>query len=106
MDDSDGSVQAAALREAREESGMDDLQLVHDSLFDVDAHLIPARHNEPEHTHYDLRFLFQAQHHDFCISDESHDLAWVELSTLTSENNNASISRMAKKTFRTKYNAK
>jgi 8-oxo-dGTP pyrophosphatase MutT (NUDIX family) len=101
MEDGDVSVQAAALREAREESGMHDLRLVHDSLFDVDAHLIPTRHNEPEHTHYDLRFLFQTQRLDVSISEESHDLAWIDLSTLTEEKNNISINRMAKKTLRT-----
>ncbi|MBC3919587.1 NUDIX hydrolase [Undibacterium sp. CY18W] len=100
VDDGDISIQAAATREAREESGIQDLQLLHATLFDVDAHAIPARHNEPGHYHYDLRFLFQALHLDFCVSDESHDLAWVPLSTLVSDDNNASVSRMAKKTLK------
>ncbi|MFZ6759943.1 NUDIX hydrolase [Undibacterium sp. Ji50W] len=100
MDDDDISVQAAATREAREESGIQDLQLLHTALFDVDAHAIPARPNEPGHYHYDLRFLFQARHLDFCVSDESHDLAWVPLATLANDSNNKSISRMAKKVFK------
>jgi len=95
--DDDVSIQAAAAREASEESGIRDLQMLQAALFDVDAHAIPARPIEPAHYHYDLRFLFQAQHLDFCVSDESHDLAWVPLSTLVSDDNNASISRMAKK---------
>ncbi|MFZ6658436.1 NUDIX hydrolase [Undibacterium sp. TJN19] len=106
MDADDASVQAAATREAQEESGMHDLHLVHSALFDVDAHNIPARQNEPEHYHYDLRFLLQAQRLDFSVSEESHDLAWVDLSTLTDEKNNISISRMAKKTLQTKHDAK
>lgn len=98
-DDADTSIQAAATREAREESGMTDLLLLGDTLFDIDVHPIPARGSEPAHDHYDLRFLFQAQHVDFTVSEESHDLAWVALTTLAADEGNASVSRMARKSL-------
>lgn len=98
-DDADTSIQAAAAREAREESGMADLRLLSDALFDVDVHPIPARGDEPAHYHHDLRFLFQAQHADFTVSEESHALAWVPLATLAAEDGNASVARMARKSL-------
>jgi 8-oxo-dGTP pyrophosphatase MutT (NUDIX family) len=51
-----------ALREAREETGIDDLVL-HPSAprpLDVDVHPIPARDAEPAHRHLDLRYLVVA----------------------------------------------
>ena len=98
-EDDDDSIQVAAAREAREESGMTDLRLLSDALFDVDVHPIPARASEPAHYHYDLRFLFQAQHVDFNVSEESHDLAWVALTTLAAEDGNVSVARMARKSL-------
>lgn len=98
-EDGDASIQAAAMREAREESGIADLQLLSAALFDVDVHPIPARADEPAHHHYDLRFLFQAPHDSFSVSDESHDLAWVALATLAQDAENASVTRMARKSL-------
>ena len=97
----DASIQSAAEREAREESGIIDLQLCSDALFDVDVHPIPARNGEAAQYHYDLRFLFQAGSEVFCVSEESHDLAWIELSQLANDNSNESVSRMARKTLKT-----
>ena len=99
VDDEDASIQAAAMREAREESGIDGLQLLSAALFDVDVHPIPARENEPAHFHYDLRFLFQAVNDSVSVSDESHALAWVALNALAQDTENASVSRMARKSL-------
>ncbi len=54
-----GDVSKTALREAREETGLQ-VALASETLLDVDAHVIPARKSEPEHTHLDCRFLVQA----------------------------------------------
>lgn len=67
---------AVALREAEEESGIRDITAVSNDIFDVDIHLIPARPGEPEHFHYDIRYLLRAPHEQFVISDESDALAW------------------------------
>ena len=48
-----------ALREAREETGIEALQLHPDAPrpLDVDVHAIPARGSEPAHLHLDLRYV-------------------------------------------------
>jgi len=90
---------AAALREAREESGLQGLRLVDDKLFDLDIHTIPARADTPAHDHYDLRFLVEADDAaTLVVSDESHDLAWVALTDLASFTDEESQHRMARKT--------
>src|SRR5678809_693761 len=80
---------SASWREAREESGLQDLQLLTPHIFDVDIHAIPARKDEPEHFHYDIRYAFQADRHaELIVTSESRELAWVALNgieTLTTE---------------------
>ena len=77
--DGDPDVLRVALREAREESGIDDIRALSPEIYDIDIHTIPARPatGEPEHLHYDVRYLVQAGHERFAISDESDALAWV-----------------------------
>ncbi len=58
----DETAEQVALREAREETGLDEL-LLHPEAprpFDVDIHSIPERPGEPAHEHLDLRFLVLA----------------------------------------------
>lgn len=89
----------AALREAREESGLSQLDLVTAGLFDLDIHPIPARGDTPGHDHYDLRFLVVADDTSpLVISDESTALAWVDLSGLGRYTEEESQIRMARKT--------
>lgn len=94
----DQSIQDAATREALEESGINDLYLLDRKLFDIDVHLIPARKGDPDHYHYDFRFVFQANTRAFSVSEESHSLAWIAISDITAEVADESIIRMAKKT--------
>ncbi len=88
-----------ALREGREESGLAELRpLLDGAIFDVDVHLIPARKQEPEHYHYDVRFLFEADRQAaLTISDESHDLAWMPLDEIEAQSDDESILRMVRK---------
>ena len=80
-------VEEVALREAREESGLAQFEIVpiHGTLmpFDLDVHVIPARYDahgrmiEDAHEHHDIRFLFIAQGSDeISVSEESHDVKW------------------------------
>ena len=72
-----------ALREACEESGLQDLVLMGSvpiNPFDLDIHRIPARQEVPAHYHYDIRFLLLADDaKPIQCSAESNDLRWVSL---------------------------
>jgi 8-oxo-dGTP pyrophosphatase MutT (NUDIX family) len=96
--DGDGDVIRVALKEAGEETGIDDWRLISKEIFDIDIHVIPGRKDEPEHYHYDVRFLFVAQaNEDYIVSEESHDLAWVELNKLSDYTDEFSMHRMCNK---------
>jgi 8-oxo-dGTP pyrophosphatase MutT (NUDIX family) len=91
-----------AMKEAQEESGLKTLKMVDIKIFDIDKHIIPARKDVPEHYHYDVRFLIEADITDSLqISEESKDLAWISYE-LAEElvNYNPSIMRMLEKTSR------
>lgn len=97
--DGDPDLLAVALREAREESGLTRLRTVSAAPFDVDRHLIPERKGVPEHFHYDLRFMIEADPTEpLVISNESKDLGWVDVAKVTSLNPEESMARMVRKT--------
>lgn len=75
--DGNSNVLQVALREVQEESGIEHINPLSESIFDIDIHPIPARGNEPEHYHYDVRFIIQANTEAYIVSPESHDLAWI-----------------------------
>ena len=79
-DPGESSGEAVALREAREETGIDGLVL-HPRAprpLDVDVHEIPARGEEPAHLHLDLRYLVVAPAAAALrrAAAESDDLRW------------------------------
>jgi 8-oxo-dGTP pyrophosphatase MutT (NUDIX family) len=97
--DGDPDLLNVALREAEEESGLTKLRVVSAELFDVDRHLIPARKDEPEHWHFDLRFMIEADPADpLIVTNESKDLAWVNVDQVISLNSSESMARMVRKT--------
>ena len=99
--DGDLDLLAVAGREGREESGLGSLRLVSAALFDVDRHWIPARKTEAAHWHYDLRFMFEADPAEpLVVSEESKELAWVEIARMADYNAEESMLRMARKTLR------
>jgi 8-oxo-dGTP pyrophosphatase MutT (NUDIX family) len=96
--DGDEDIVGVAFREAEEETGVKHFRLLHEGIFDIDIHPIPARADFPAHDHYDVRFLLEADKNEkLIISEESHDLAWVPLSNLAQFNNSHSLLRMAEK---------
>lgn len=97
--DGDPDLARVAWREAQEESGLGRVRLVSPQIFDLDRHLIPARKQDPEHYHYDLRFFFEADPGEpLTVSSESKDLAWVELEQVVALNPEESMARMVRKT--------
>ena len=96
--DGDRDLRRAATREAEEESGLASIHLVEDEILDVDIHPIPAHGAEPPHDHYDVRFLFEADPDDpLTVSDESHDLAWVQVDELMRFSHEESLHRAVRK---------
>lgn len=88
-----------ARKEADEESGLSHIEVLDNSLFDVDSHWIPARGEVPAHWHHDLRFWFLADPAEaFVVSEESLDLAWVEVDKVETLNPEESMLRMVRKT--------
>lgn len=99
--DGDPDVRRAALREAREESGLTSLRFVADGIYDLDVHAIPARPGEPAHEHFDVRFAFEADPAEpLVVSAESKELAWIELDALPAYGADESVLRLARKTER------
>jgi 8-oxo-dGTP pyrophosphatase MutT (NUDIX family) len=79
-----GDMEQSALREAREETGLDvALHPTAPRPLDVDVHVIPARKVEPEHRHLDVRYLViaknpEALQHDPNESFGAQWLSWEE----------------------------
>ncbi|KRG70959.1 NUDIX hydrolase [Pseudoxanthomonas dokdonensis] len=95
--DGDCDMAQVALKEAREESGLPDLALESDAIFDLDRHWIPERAEVPGHWHYDVRYVIRAGSDErFVVSEESLQLAWREIPPLL-DDADPSMARMAGK---------
>ncbi len=95
-----------AMKEAEEETGLKNLRLISEEIFDIDAHSV--KHDEnPEHIHYDVRFLFEADDTEELILEEgkAKEVKWVPLEDIQNlVNNEESIMRMLDKTLWLKQN--
>ncbi len=94
--DGDGDLAQVALREAEEETGLRGLR-VSPQVFDLDRHRIPARGDEAEHWHYDVRFVVQAGDDErFVVMPEAKALAWRTMEEIAADGSvDASVRRMA-----------
>ncbi len=98
--DGDGCISRVALTEVHEESGISKIELLSESIFDIDIHPIPRIGDVPEHLHFDVRYLCVAGNTRYVVSEESHDLAWAPITGISEFTGDASVIRMADKWLR------
>jgi len=96
--DGDAELARVALREAQEETGVAGLR-VEGGIFDLDRHRIPTRGSEPEHWHYDVRYVVRAMADEsFAANEESLGLAWRPVREIAADAQaDESLRRMARK---------
>ncbi|KQQ00089.1 MULTISPECIES: NUDIX hydrolase [unclassified Rathayibacter] len=85
LEPDDASLSAAALREAREESGVGDLRLLGSLPVDLDRHALSSGFGRCS-THWDVGYAAIADPEaPLVVSDESDDVAWWPVDTLPEE---------------------
>lgn len=95
--DGDHELAGVALREATEETGIEGLRVMTPAI-DLDVHLIPARGDEPEHLHLDLRFVVVAPRGARPVSNhESRDLRWVPIEEVPSMTDEVGLLRLVER---------
>ena len=97
IDPTGEQVVEASMREIEEETGIGNLVLAGDGIFDIDVHRVPARKGEPAHYHFDVRFLFHTADADVVAADEVHDAAWVALGDVAGITEDESVLRAVRK---------
>lgn len=82
--DGDTDILRVAIKETIEESGIPSVSFI-PKIFDIDVHTIKARGNpndesyEPEHKHYDIRFIIIVESDSkYKVSEESDKLEWID----------------------------
>jgi len=97
--DGDADILSVAIREAQEESGIENILSIADCIFDIDVHVIPANatKGEPEHLHYDIRYLLWTPDQDYVLSHESINLKWVDMKEALQMLKSDSLVRMIEK---------
>jgi 8-oxo-dGTP pyrophosphatase MutT (NUDIX family) len=91
LEDGDDTLQAAALRELSEETGIPagSVTSVSPIPLHIDVHPIPANpaKGEPAHQHYDVRYLFRTEGADVTAlqAEEVTGCVWRPADTLTAE---------------------
>jgi len=93
----DADLAEAARREVAEEVALEGLTLLSDGPLDLDIHRIPARSVEPEHEHFDVRFLFRAAHRAFREGEEIRGARWVPLHRVFQLHSDESVRRAVRK---------
>lgn len=92
--DGDPDTLAVAIKEAQEESGINDIIALSPDIFDIDIHWIPSNTKELGHYHYDVRYLLAVNSDEKIVQNsESKELRWIPM-TETPPTDNLSVLRM------------
>lgn len=81
--DGERDIFSVCRREIIEESGIQNITPVTDTIIDVSVHSMPEnpRKGEPPHKHFDIRYIFCVMDdaaENFAVSDESVSLRWCD----------------------------
>jgi 8-oxo-dGTP pyrophosphatase MutT (NUDIX family) len=100
--DGDANLLNVAQRELQEECGVSYLSLAWNGIFDLDKHLIPARKSEPEHFHFDVRFVWSAHKSSLKLKmceNEINQIEWIGLDKAKTFFIDASVERLFEKSL-------
>ncbi len=96
--DGDSDVLAVAIKEAQEESGIQHIEAVSSTIFDIDIHPIPENKKESAHYHYDIRFLLRVtSDEEVQQNSESNELRWISKDVSALPTSSRSVIRMHEK---------
>lgn len=96
MEEGDGSVFAAALREAREETGLESFGFpLGEQILDVDVHPIPSHGPDPAHFHFDIRYLLTVSAAETPSQDD--EIRWFALPQAAAAGIDESLARALRK---------
>jgi len=96
VDPEDGCLVDTVVREVQEEVGLL-LPKSAAQLFDVDVHEIPAVGDDPQHLHFDFRFLFRCKQSSVQAASDATDARWFPLSEAAKLSRNEGMKRLFKK---------
>nr|WP_250807898.1 NUDIX domain-containing protein [Neorhizobium tomejilense] len=90
-----------AWQEGYQESGLKDIRPLSPwNIADVNVTRVAAYRDVPEHWHYDIRYIFAANWLEpISVSDESHDVRWVDVSKLRDYTDEEALLRLAERHF-------
>lgn len=87
-----------AIKEAKEESGLTQIIPLSPHIFDLDIHLVPAHAKDPEHLHYDVRFLLQSLDTQVPAGNpESFAVQWFDIQNYQAHHLEPSVNRLFKR---------
>lgn len=96
--DGNSDVLFTAIKEAQEESGIEEIIPLKTTIFDIDIHPIPGKGNILPHLHYDVRFLLQILNKkEPSLNQESKGFLWISKDPSSLPTKERSILRMWEK---------
>lgn len=105
------TAKVASKRESQEEVGLNNLEYLSQEIFDIDVHVIPGKQKgnvfEPEHWHFDVRYIFiNPNNEDVNLNElEAKGFKYESLNVLRSDAD-PSIARQAEKAIKLVENLK
>ena len=89
------NIMNTALREAKEESGIEEIYAYSENIFNINIYL--SEKNKSPYYLYDFCFLFHTQQENITQSHESKDLQWLSTGKISTSKNFKSIKNLSKK---------